>query len=72
MRAAPARIDLTPGAPDLAAFPRAGWLRAERAVLTDLSSSAFGYGDPAGTPALRPTVAAWLARNRGVGQTRLR
>ena len=30
----PARFDLSPGLPDLAAFPRAAWLRAERAVLT--------------------------------------
>ncbi len=66
LRAAPARIDLTPGVPDLAAFPRAAWLRAERAVLSDLESSAFGYGDPAGTPALRRAVANWLARNRGI------
>ncbi|WBQ04871.1 MocR-like pyridoxine biosynthesis transcription factor PdxR [Kribbella sp. CA-293567] len=66
MRAAEARIDLTPGVPDLAAFPRAAWLRAERAVLSDLSASAFGYGDPAGTPALRLAVANWLARNRGI------
>nr|WP_239063004.1 PLP-dependent aminotransferase family protein [Streptomyces sp. SID13031] len=66
MRAAEARIDLTPGVPDLAAFPRAAWLKAERAVLTDLSASAFGYGDPAGTPALRLAVANWLARNRGI------
>jgi GntR family transcriptional regulator/MocR family aminotransferase len=41
-------------------------LRAERNVLNDLESSAFGYGDPAGTPALRRAVANWLARNRGV------
>jgi GntR family transcriptional regulator / MocR family aminotransferase len=66
MRATEARIDLTPGVPDLAAFPRAAWLKAERAVLTDLSASAFGYGDPAGTPALRLAVANWLARNRGI------
>ncbi|WP_328525441.1 MocR-like pyridoxine biosynthesis transcription factor PdxR [Kribbella sp. NBC_00359] len=66
LRAAPARIDLTPGVPDLAAFPRSAWLRAERTVLNDLESSAFGYGDPAGTPALRRAVANWLARNRGV------
>lgn len=66
MRAVEARIDLTPGVPDLAAFPRAAWLKAERAVLTDLSASAFGYGDPAGTPALRLAVANWLARNRGI------
>ncbi|MDX6261258.1 MAG: GntR family transcriptional regulator / MocR family aminotransferase [Kribbellaceae bacterium] len=66
MRAVPARVDLTPGVPDLAAFPRAAWLKAERAVLTDLSASAFGYGDAAGTPALRLAVANWLARNRGI------
>jgi GntR family transcriptional regulator/MocR family aminotransferase len=66
LRAAPARIDLTPGVPDLAAFPRAAWLRAERAVLNDLESSEFGYGDPSGTPRLRRAVATWLARNRGV------
>ena len=66
MRAAPARIDLTPGVPDLAAFPRTAWLRAERSVLSDLSASAFGYGDPAGTPTLRLAVANWLARNRGI------
>jgi GntR family transcriptional regulator / MocR family aminotransferase len=66
LRAAPARIDLTPGVPDLAAFPRAAWLRAERAVLNDLESSEFGYGDPSGTPALRRAVANWLARYRGI------
>ncbi|MDL4822141.1 MocR-like pyridoxine biosynthesis transcription factor PdxR [Actinomadura opuntiae] len=66
LRAAPARIDLTPGVPDLAAFPRAAWLRAERRVLSTLSAPSFGYGDPRGTPALRTAVAGWLARNRGV------
>ncbi|MGK5532712.1 PLP-dependent aminotransferase family protein [Streptomyces sp. URMC 129] len=66
VRAAPARIDLSPGVPDLAAFPRAAWLRAERAVLRDLSATAFGYGDPRGTPALRLAVADWLARTRGI------
>ena len=66
LRAAPARIDLTPGLPDLAAFPRAAWLRAERALLSDLSPAAFGYSDPRGTPALRQAVARWLARSRGV------
>jgi GntR family transcriptional regulator/MocR family aminotransferase len=66
LRAAPARIDLTPGRPDLAAFPRAAWLRAERGVLGALAPEDFGYGDPAGTPALRVAVATWLARNRGI------
>jgi GntR family transcriptional regulator / MocR family aminotransferase len=66
LRAAPARIDLSPGVPDLTAFPRNAWLRAERAVLAELSPSAFGYGDPRGTPALRLAVARWLARYRGI------
>lgn len=66
LRAAPARIDLSPGLPDLAAFPRAAWLRAERSVLAGLTPSDFGYGDPRGTPALRTAVAHWLSRNRGI------
>jgi GntR family transcriptional regulator / MocR family aminotransferase len=66
VRAAPARIDLTPGLPDLAAFPRAAWLRAERALLADLSPAAFGYSDPRGTPALRLAVTRWLGRTRGI------
>ncbi|MDA0563382.1 PLP-dependent aminotransferase family protein [Streptomonospora sp. S1-112] len=66
LRGAPARIDLTPGVPDLAAFPRAAWLRAERAVLARLSAADLGYGDPRGAPALRAAVVRWLARNRGV------
>lgn len=66
VRAAPARIDLSPGLPDLAAFPRAAWLRAERSVLAGLTPSDFGYGDPRGTPALRGAVARWLSRNRGI------
>ncbi|MFI1194991.1 PLP-dependent aminotransferase family protein [Micromonospora sp. NPDC020750] len=66
VRAVPARIDLTPGLPDLAAFPRADWLRAERAVLGRLAPADFGYGDPCGAPALRHAVAGWLARSRGI------
>jgi GntR family transcriptional regulator/MocR family aminotransferase len=66
MRAVPARLDLSPGLPDLAAFPRAAWLRAERAVLHDLVPSALAYGDPQGMPALRQAVAGWLARTRGI------
>jgi GntR family transcriptional regulator/MocR family aminotransferase len=66
LRAAPARIDLSPGAPDLSAFPRAGWLRAERAVLAGLSADAFGYPDPRGAVEFRRSIAAWLARNRGM------
>ncbi|PSK90208.1 GntR family transcriptional regulator/MocR family aminotransferase [Murinocardiopsis flavida] len=66
LRAAPARVDLTPGVPDLAAFPRAAWLRAERGVLAELSAADFGYGDPRGALPLRRAVADWLARFRGI------
>lgn len=66
LRAARCRIDLSPGVPDLAGFPRTAWLRAERAVLGGLSPHSFGYGDPRGAPAFRLAVANWLARNRGI------
>ncbi|GAA4226618.1 PLP-dependent aminotransferase family protein [Actinomadura meridiana] len=66
LRVAPARIDFTPGLPDLSAFPRAAWQRAERTVLRDIPAAALGYGDPRGAPALRAAAAHWLARNRGI------
>ncbi|MCY0918827.1 PLP-dependent aminotransferase family protein [Streptomyces sp. H27-G5] len=66
LRAVPCRIDLSPGVPDLAAFPRTAWLQAERRVLAELTPSDFGYGSPQGAPALREAVAGWLARNRGI------
>ncbi|RSN40506.1 GntR family transcriptional regulator [Amycolatopsis sp. WAC 04197] len=66
LRSTPARIDLSPGVPDLTAFPRTAWLRAERTVLNDLSAAAFGYGDPRGAPALRLAIAHWIARTRGI------
>ncbi|WP_264936821.1 PLP-dependent aminotransferase family protein [Streptomyces sp. A012304] len=66
LRAAPCRVDFTPGRPDLTAFPRSAWLRAERAVLGELSAEHLGYGDPRGAPELRRAVAGWLARGRGI------
>ncbi|MEU7411854.1 PLP-dependent aminotransferase family protein [Streptomyces sp. NPDC042638] len=66
LRAAPAAVNFTPGRPDLTTFPRAAWLRAERAVLAELSAEHLGYGDPRGAPRLRRAVADWLARMRGV------
>jgi GntR family transcriptional regulator/MocR family aminotransferase len=59
-------IDLSPGLPDLSAFPRAAWARAERAALNGLASNELGYGDPRGLPALREALAGWLARTRGL------
>ncbi len=72
LRAARCRIDLSPGLPDLAAFPRTAWLRAERAVLDGLSPSSFGYGDPRGAPPFRLAVSNWLwPCNRGIRGERL-
>ncbi|MFD4988182.1 PLP-dependent aminotransferase family protein [Streptomyces sp. NPDC058374] len=64
-RAGPAH-DLTPGTPDLSAFPRAAWVKAARRALTDAPNEAFGYGDPRGRPELRAALAEYLARVRGV------
>jgi GntR family transcriptional regulator/MocR family aminotransferase len=61
-----AEIDLSPGVPDLSAFPRAAWLRAERAVLASASAADLGYGDPRGSARLRTELAGLLARTRGI------
>ena len=61
-----AEIDLSPGVPDLSAFPRAAWLRAERAVLAQATAADLGYGDPRGSDQLRTKLADWLARTRGL------
>jgi GntR family transcriptional regulator / MocR family aminotransferase len=64
----PVRVpfDLRPGLPDLSAFPRQAWLRAERSALARTPDTALGYGDPRGTAELRAALASWLARSRGV------
>jgi GntR family transcriptional regulator/MocR family aminotransferase len=59
-------VDLSPGVPDLSAFPRSLWLRAERTVLTETPPEELGYGDPRGHPRLRAALAPWLARTRGL------
>ncbi|WP_406479209.1 PLP-dependent aminotransferase family protein [Streptomyces platensis] len=60
------RFDLTPGTPDVSAFPRTAWLAAARRALTAAPSEAFGYGTPRGRPELRTVLADYLARARGV------
>lgn len=62
----PDRVDLSPGLPDLSAFPRAAWLRCTRAVLAEAAAAELGYGDPQGHPRLRAELARWLGRSRGV------
>ena len=61
-----AAIDLRPGLPDLAAFPRAAWSRAYAAVVRTLEPGQWRYPDPRGVAALRATVADYLRRVRGV------
>ena len=39
-----AEIDLSPGVPDLSGFPRAAWIRAERAVLEQASAPSSATG----------------------------
>ncbi|MFJ2767440.1 PLP-dependent aminotransferase family protein [Streptomyces sp. NPDC087300] len=58
--------DLTPGSPDLSAFPRAEWLKAARRALAAAPNDALGYGDPRGRVELREALAGYLARARGV------
>ncbi|MEU4691374.1 PLP-dependent aminotransferase family protein [Actinoplanes sp. NPDC023714] len=59
-------LNLSPGVPDLSAFPRTAWLRAERTVLDRVTGSDLGYGDPGGAPGLRSQLVGWLSRTRGV------
>lgn len=59
-------LDLSPGVPDLSAFPRAAWAKASREVLAEIGSADLGYGDPRGVPALREALAVWLGRTRGL------
>jgi GntR family transcriptional regulator/MocR family aminotransferase len=65
-REPPVRIDFFPGHPDLGAFPRQMWLRAERDALAELPDRSLGYGDPRGLWELRSALAAYLGRVRGV------
>jgi len=60
------RYDFFPGSPDLAAFPRALWLRALRDVLRSAPPSAFAYPDARGALELRRALAVYLRRVRGV------
>jgi GntR family transcriptional regulator/MocR family aminotransferase len=62
-------IDLSPGVPDLSAFPRAAWLRAERSALAEAGAADLGYGDPRGNERLRTVLAGWLTRTRGLRAT---
>ncbi len=64
--AAPVEFDFRPGEPDLRAFPRDAWRRSARHALSVIEPRLLGYNDPRGLAALRATLAAYLARARGV------
>jgi GntR family transcriptional regulator / MocR family aminotransferase len=58
-------IDLSYGRADVSSFPRAAWLRAIRAALTDAPNEVFGYLTGRGVPQLRTAMAGYLNRVRG-------
>ncbi|MEP6462330.1 MAG: PLP-dependent aminotransferase family protein [Frankiaceae bacterium] len=60
----PYDIDLRPGPPDLAAFPRSAWLAATRDVLRSLPDENLGYVAPWGAAVLRHELADYLTRVR--------
>jgi GntR family transcriptional regulator / MocR family aminotransferase len=60
------RHDMNPFRPALSGFPRTAWSSACTRVLRNLPDERLAHPDPAGTPELRATLAAYLGRVRGV------
>ena len=60
-----ARYDLTPGLPDLRAFPRRRWAEALRDTLATMPHTEFGVPARGGHPRLRAVLAEYLRRCRG-------
>jgi GntR family transcriptional regulator/MocR family aminotransferase len=58
-------VDFGYGRCNLAAFPRAAWLRSVRRVLTEAADDRLGYLDGRGAVELRSALAAYLNRVRG-------
>jgi GntR family transcriptional regulator/MocR family aminotransferase len=58
-------VDFGYGRSNLAAFPRAAWLRSVRRVLIEAVDERFGYLDGRGAVELRSALAAYLNRVRG-------
>ncbi|MCP2635246.1 PLP-dependent aminotransferase family protein [Microbacterium sp. HD4P20] len=61
----PAPLDLRGGLVDASDFPHAAWSTHVRRALAESPSAAFGYPDPIGVPALRGSLASYVARTRG-------
>ena len=62
-------VDFGYGRGNLAAFPRAAWLRSVRRVLTETPDERLGYLDGRGAIELRSALAAYLNRVRGTNAT---
>lgn len=62
-------VDFGYGRGNLAAFPRAAWLRCVRRVLTEAPDERLGYLDGRGAIELRSALAAYLNRVRGTNAT---
>ena len=58
-------VDFGYGRGNVAAFPRAAWLRSVRRVLTEAADDRLGYLDGRGAVELRSALAAYLNRVRG-------
>jgi GntR family transcriptional regulator / MocR family aminotransferase len=58
-------VDFGYGRGNMAAFPRAAWLRSVRRVLTETPDDRLGYLDGRGAIELRTALAAYLNRVRG-------
>ncbi len=65
----PPRFDLSPGSPDVSAFPRSAWLTATRRALAAASFRSLDYADPRGLAELRAALADYVSRARGVRVT---
>ena len=59
-------IDLRPGIPDLASIPYDEWRSSAVRKLRTLKAKVGDYGSPEGDPDLRRSIAAYIARSRGV------
>jgi GntR family transcriptional regulator/MocR family aminotransferase len=64
-RSAPPVVDFGYGRGNLAAFPRAAWLRSARRALNEAADERLGYLDGRGAVELRSALAAYLNRVRG-------
>ncbi len=59
------RFDMLYGRPDVTQFPRSGWLRSARRVITETPADRFLYLDGRGAPEVRAALADYLNRVRG-------